>query len=90
MGKPIKVVDSREWYNVHMQRIKKGTRLLWATAVRTFVPVEVISGKADLQVKCLATDDTEGKTYGIYIENIVEMEFEDEIIRLDRPLTSTR
>jgi hypothetical protein len=88
--KPIKVVNENDWYLIHMPRIVKGTRLLWRTACRTFVPVEVISGQQNLQVKDLSTGEGGGKTFGLYIELIVEMEFPEEIIRLDVPLTSVR
>lgn len=90
MGKPIKVVSSQEWYTKHMQRIEKGTLLLWHTAIRTFVPVVVISGKENLQVKDISAGAEEGKVYGIYIENVVEMEFPDEIIRKDQSLLNVK
>lgn len=88
MKKPIRVVNEDEWYVVIMERVKPGVRLLWRTAVRTFVPVEVIRGRADLQVRCLSTDENQGKIYGIYFEQVVECEFENEIVRLDCCLTS--
>jgi hypothetical protein len=88
MGKPIKVVNESDWYCVYMPRIKKGVLALWRTANCTYVPVEVISGQSDLQVKDASNGLERGKEYGIYIENIVELEFPDEIIRVDRPLTS--
>lgn len=88
--KLIRVVDTLEWFTGCINRIKPGTRGLWLTACRTLIPVEILNGLANLQVKSIATDDTSGKTYGIYIEQVVELEFDDEIVRLNRSLLNYR
>lgn len=90
LQKPIRVVSESEFYVTHMKRIVPGVKMLWATANCDFIPVEVISGMQNLTVKDISTGADRGKELGIYIEQIREIEFDDEIIRVNLPLTSPR